>query len=171
MKILSRVPDKTAQLIWQQMPEVKKIKEDHSSAGMRRLAVSVFDHWLRDEREWPLLDCFDGEERRERDQKLLAHWAALFSLTPVYTVRYRGRWPRKARLVLKQYTCRNGFLYQSRFDKSKPPFQFLILPEFGCIYAAGWDDTNVLYFNNRENVQPVVDLALQCGLHILSFDD
>jgi hypothetical protein len=171
MKILSRVPDQTAQLIWQELPEIEKIKEGHSTTDMRRVAVSVFDHWLRDEKEWPLLDCFDGEERRERDRKLLAHWAGVFDLTPAYTVRYRGRWQRKARLVLKQYTSRDGFLCQSRFDKSKSPSQFLILPELKCIYVAGWHDTNVLYFNNREKAQPVLDWALQCGLHVLSFDD
>lgn len=171
MKILSRVPEKTGRLIWQQMPEIRKIKEDHSTTGMRRVAVSVFDHWLRDEVEWSQLDCFEGEERRERDRKLLAHWAAIFDLTPAYTVRYRGRGPRKARMVLKQYTCRDGFLRQSRCDQSKSPSQFLILPELGCIYVAGWDDTNVLYFSDPDKAQPVLDLAVQCGLYVLSFDD
>ena len=170
MKILSRTSDAEAHLIHQKFPDLKKISEKDSDGGMQKIAISIFDHWLRDESEWHLMDCFDGPERTSRDQRLEAHWAAIFDLTQAYTLRYRGRWPNKARLVLKRYTSREGFLRQSKLNMKKSPSQFLILPELGCIYAAGWDDTNILYFKCGETAQPVLDLAIKSGLFLLNYD-
>lgn len=170
MKILSRASEAETWLIHQKFPLLEKVFEKESDGGMPKIAISVFDHWLRDEAEWHLLDCYDGPERTRRDQRLEAHWAAIFDLTPAYTLRYRGRWPNKARMVLKRYTSRDGFLSQSKFNKKNRPSQFLILPELACIYAAGWDDTNILYFTNREMAQPILDAAAKCGLFLLTYD-
>lgn len=94
-----------------QFPALQAVleREGHS---MGRYAISVFDHWLRDESEWHLMDCFEGHERAERDRKFLAHWEAIFDSTEVYTVRWRGRWPRKSKLVIKRYIDKAGFLMQ-----------------------------------------------------------
>lgn len=170
MKILSRVSDVEANLIHQQFPLLEKVLEKESGGGMQKIAISVFDHWLSDESEWHLLDCFKGPERIIRDRKLEAHWAEIFDLTPAYTIRYRGRWPNKAKLVLKRYTNREGFLSQSSLRMTKRPSQFLILPKLECIYAAGWDDTNILYFKNEELVKPVLDLATKVGLFHLNYE-
>jgi hypothetical protein len=169
MKILSRASEEETQFIHQQFPLIREIFEKDSDGGMQKIAISIFDHWLNDESEWHLMDCFDGPERVRRDKTFEAHWAAIFDQTPVYTVRWRGRWPKKTKLVLKRYTSREGFLQQSRFNKLKSPTQFLILPELGCIYAAGWDDTNILYFHDSGKAQPVLQLACEAGLHTLSF--
>lgn len=171
MKILSRVSDADAKRINEQFSNLQVILEDGIAAGMQKVAISVFDHWLRDESEWHLMDCFDGPERHRRDQMFEAHWAAIFDLTPAYTLRWRGRWPKKAKLILKHYTSREGFLRQTRFDKLKAPTQFLILPELGCIYRAGWDDTNILYYHERTKVDEILKLAFQCDLFVLSYDD
>lgn len=170
MKILSSVSNVEAELIHQKFPLLEKVLERDSDGGMQKIAISVFDHWLRDESEWYLMDCFEGPERIIRDRKLEAHWAALFDLTPAYTPRYRGRWPNKAKLVLKRYTNREGFLSQSRLRMTKGPSQFLILPKLECIYAAGWDDTNILYFKNKEVAKPVLDLATKAGLFHLNYE-
>jgi hypothetical protein len=74
----------------------------------------------------------------------------------------------KTKLVLKRYTDREGFLRQSRFNDYGVPSQFIILPELGCIYAAGWDDTNILYFQNKEQAAPVLELATKAGLFCLN---
>lgn len=137
---------------------------------MGRYAISVFDHWLRDESEWHLMDCFEGHERAERDRKFLAHWEAIFDSTEVYTVRWRGRWPRKSKLVIKRYIDKAGFLMQCRFDPQKSPTQFVLLPEYDCIFVASWDDTNVCFFNARERAENVASLAKQYGLYCLEFD-
>lgn len=164
MKILSRISDVEANIIHQQFPLLQNILEKESDGGMQKIAISVFDHWLHDESEWHLMDCFEGAERIIRDRKLEAHWAGIFDLTPAYTIRYRGRWPSKAELVIKRYTNRDGFLSQSRLRMTKSPSQFLILPKLECIYAAGWDDTNILYFKNKELVKPILDVATKVGL-------
>lgn len=169
MKIF-RVPDTVTQASLQrQFPELQAVLE-RESHSMGRFAISVFDHWLRDESEWHLMDCFYGPERVARDKKLLAHWEALFDATEIYTIRYRGRWPHKSKLVIKKYLDRNGFLEHCRFDPHKAPTQFILLPEYDCIFAASWDDTNVAFFNARERAEPLISLAKSCGLHCLEFD-
>lgn len=169
MKIF-RVPDAETQAsLRRQFPEFQAVLE-HRPHSMGRFAISVFDHWLRDEAEWHLLDCFDGPERTVRDRKLLAHWEALFDATEIYTIRYRGRWPHKARLVIKKYLDKNGFLERCRFDPQRAPTQFVLLPEYDCIYVDSWDDTNVVFFNSRERAKPLISLANNCGLHCLEFD-
>ncbi|MEQ4617387.1 MAG: hypothetical protein ABN482_05000 [Corticimicrobacter sp.] len=170
-KILTRLAEQDAQHIHRQFPSMRAILEKDSDGGMQKIAISVFDHWLRDASEWHLMNITDSMERNRRNQSMEAHWASLFDLTPIYTPRWRGRWPGKAKLTLKRYTSRDGFLAQSRFSPSKAPTQFIILPEQGCIYAAGWDDTNVLYFQNRDNAQPVIQLAVAAGLCVLHFDE
>ncbi|WMW80195.1 hypothetical protein RF679_16300 [Undibacterium cyanobacteriorum] len=169
MKLLQSLSDEKQQALKLQFPELRDVREneDHS---MGRFAISVFDHWLRDESEWHLMDCFDGPERSERDQKFRQHWALLFESTEVYTVRYRGRWPRKSKLIIKKYLNKSGFLQQCRIDPTRSPKQFIILPEYDCLFAASWDDTNVCFFNSRERAEPIISLAQQCGLYCLEFE-
>lgn len=169
-KILSSVSEEVAQEIHHQFPYLRGILEMESDGGMLKLAISIFDHWLDDEAEWHLMNCFGGSERRERERKWMAHWTALFDLTPVYTIRSRGRWPHKCRLVLKRYSSRDGFLQRSRPDVCRSPSQFVVLPELGCIYVEGWDDTNVVYFHEPKKIKPLLALAAATGLHVLSFE-
>lgn len=138
---------------------------------MGKAAISVFDHWLRDENEWHLMDCYEGPERINRDRKFLSHWAAIFDTTPVFTFRTRGRFPHKSKKVFKEYLDKEGFLQQCRFDPQKAPEQVVLLPEFDCIYVASWDDTNVVYYNHREKADLIINLAKGVGLHCLEYDD
>jgi hypothetical protein len=69
-------------------------------------------------------------------------------------VRYRGRWPAKAKLVIKRYDDKAGYLRQCRYSDYGVPTQFIIMPELGCIYAAGWDDTNILYYRDAASPRP-----------------
>ena len=171
MKLLSTVGAEVEQRIGRQFPLLRQVVEKEGAVAMGRLAISVFDHWLQESREWHLMECHAGPERQARDEKFAAHWAAIFDLTPVYTVRYRGRWPTKARLVLKQYTDRAGYLERCRVYPLRAPKQLIVLPAFDCIYASSWDDTNVLYFNHLANAEPVVQLAREAGLFVLDFSD
>lgn len=168
-RLPSILPD-LSKAIFEQFPELKKVKEvDPHSMG--KVAISVFDHWLRDESEWHLLDCFSGPERQARDEKFLAHWSAIFDKTKVYTVRYRGRWPTKSKLILKRFVKRAFYIQKSRIQMHRSPNQFIVLPEFDCIYVASWDDTNVLFFNDKAKAEPILQLAENVGLHILEFDN
>lgn len=159
-----------AEAMLARFPALAHVREKEES-GMERLAISVFDHWLRSSHEWHLLDCAHGPERIARDRKWQAHWQALFDATEVYTVRTRGRWPHKQRLQLKQYRDRAFFLQQCRFNSFTEPRQLVLLPAFDCIYCESWDDTNVVFFHSRDKVQKLLDLAQACGLHCLPFAD
>ena len=166
---LQPVDKNLAAEIWAQFPELQAIKENDPNS-MSRVAISVFDHWLRDESEWHLMDCFSGAERERRDKLFREHWSLIFDATPVYTLRYRGRWQKKAKLVLKRFSEKEFFMERSRILMNKSPSQFVILPEFDCIYAASWDDTNVLYYNDRNAAEPILKFARNVGLHSLEYE-
>ena len=169
MRILRTLDTEAQAALTRQFPQLQPVleREPHS---MGRFAISVFDHWLRDDSEWHLMDCYEGAERAERNKKFQAHWEALFDATELYTVRYRGRWPHKSKLVLKKYLDKSGFLDRCRFDPNRAPTQFVMMPEYDCIFVASWDDTNVAFFNSRERAEPVIAMAKKCGLHCLEYD-
>ena len=167
MKMLSRAEASVTEEIRRQFPQLQQIRELAGDGGLQGMAISVFDHWLEDESEWHLLDCYEGAERERRNRLFAQHWAALYDLTPIYTVRYRGRWPAKAKLVIKRYNDKDGYLRQCRYSDYGVPTQFIIMPELGCIYAAGWDDTNILYYRDAALAAPVLKLATEAGLHCL----
>ncbi len=170
MRIFDALDAEAQASLRRQFPEFQAVLE-HRFHSMGRFAISVFDHWLRDESEWSLMECFEGPERIERDRKLLAHWEALFDATDVYTVRYRGRWPHNSKLMIKKHIDKIGFLDRCRIDPRKAPAQFILLPEYDCIFAASWDDTNVAFFNSRDRAEPIIAFAKSCGLHCLEYDD
>lgn len=168
-KNLQSVSKDEAAKIWAQFPELQAIKENEPSS-MSRVAISIFDHWLRDENEWHLMDCFSGAEREQRDKKFREHWSMIFDVTPVYTLRYRGRWQKKAKLVLKRFSEKRFFIERSLTRMNKSPSQFVVLPELHCIYVASWDDTNVLYYADRATVEPILKFAGDVGLHCLEYE-
>lgn len=169
-KILSKVSIDKENSIKLQFPFLQNIKENIDHGNMGRVATSVFDHWITCESEYPLLDNIDAAEQQNRNKKFLSHWAAIFDATEVFTVSYRGQWPQKEKLVIKQYTDKSGYLTQCKQKMLSTPFQFLVLPEFDSLYVASWDDTHELYFNDRLRAEPVLRLAEKSGLHVLEFN-
>lgn len=169
-KILSKLSSDKEKSIKLQFPFLQNVRENIDHGDMGRVATSVFDHWITCESEYHLLDNIDVTEQENRNKKFLSHWVAIFDATEVFTVRYRGQWPQKEKLVIRQYTDKAGYLTQCRHRMSNSPFQFLILPEFDCLYVASWDDTHELYFNDRLRAKPVLYLAEKSGLHVLKYD-
>ncbi len=169
MALFKRVSEQVHIALHTQFPELSAVRANEPHR-MGSVAISVFDHWLRDQSEWHLMDCFEGPERLRRDAVFLLHWEAIFDAISVFTVRSRGRPPHRSRLVFKQYSEKYGYLQQCRIDQRRPPTQLVLLPEFDSIYAASWDDTNIVYFNSRERAEPILKLAQHVGLHFLEFD-
>ncbi|MES2039312.1 MAG: hypothetical protein V4495_15885 [Pseudomonadota bacterium] len=169
-KILSKLSTDKEKSIKLQFPFLQNVRENIDHGDMGRVAISVFDHWITCESEYHLLDNIDVNEQENRNKKFLSHWAAIFDATEVFTVRYRGQWPQKEKLVIKRYTDKAGYLTQCGFKMAILPSQFNILPEFDCLYVASWDDTYKLYFNDRLRAEPVLRLAEKSGLHVLEFN-
>ncbi len=131
-KILSKPGTDKENSIKLQFPFLQNIRENINHGDMRRVAISVFDHWITCESEYHLLDNIYASEQESRNKKFLAHWAAIFDVTEVFTVRYRGQWPQKEKLAIKQYTDKAGYLTQCRQKMSSSPFQFLANSRMKC---------------------------------------
>ena len=141
-------------------PEALKIKQQ-GGTEYPRLAISVFDHWLNEEESSIIENCPESEKTR-RNQNLTAHWQKLFLLTPIFQINENG--------LLKQASDEETFVQESMPlpDKTAEQFQFIIMPEYKAIYAENWDDTNLLWYQNRGLIKPILKSAKESGLYVLN---
>ena len=136
--------------------------EDDDAFPLSKVAISVFDRWLG-EKDLHLLDCKDIEEREDRNRRMLSLWMKIYDKCEI---RCRGD---NDEFRLEP----NRVAYESRcaYDGDRPgsEFQCILIPEFTAIYYENWDDTNVLWYSRRDDVQPLISMALNCGLHAIEF--
>jgi len=55
------------------------------------------------------------------------------------------------------------------YDGDKEDFQCILIPECYAIYYENWEDTNVLWYMDRKDVEPIIELAESCGLHLIEY--
>ena len=165
MPILRKLSRDESELVEPYVRVIQAIWDDLDISPFQKVAVSIFDRWLLEDHH--LLEWADYREREDRNRKLLCHWDRIFRETDVYTIRFRGRWPKKQRIVSKKYVDREGYLRRCHFDWEK--FQWGIIPEYEAIYHEHWDDTNVLWYRDRKQADVVLKWAQECGLHAIEY--
>ena len=124
-----------------------------------RLFISVFDRWLG-RKHIDLLTCQTAAERESRNVRLLNHWSLVADQCSLYELRF-------GRLIFVE--SRTAFLARCAYDPKKPARRFVkvFIPEFRAIYSEDWDDTNVVWYQDRDRVKPLLEWAEECGLHVL----
>ena len=152
------------------LPDFKKLIEyddDIRANGLYKLVfVSVFDHWLLpDEAEAIHVDD-NLKELYARRVKFKRFIEEVFRSTTLYTYRYK----RHDRLHVQKLTTLQSVLHRCRFDRlwseSGRGYSFL-LPVYGAIYQEEFDWTNMIWYQDEEQVQPLLAAAEGAGLHLL----
>jgi len=71
--------------------------------------------------------------------------------------------------VLGVLPCAERFLARCARDPDRPGHRFprVALPELQAYYAEDWDDTNFVWYASRERVEPLLEWARACELHVL----
>lgn len=142
-------------------------KEEHPS-NLSGMAVTVFDHWLSREEANRLLERVPSEEQASRDARHARFCALLIARTPVLSFVFRRR--AKDRVTFRKFTDHEALtkycIPGGGQTLGHRHFQ-VVLPELGCAFFESWDDTHHFYFTNPAAIEPLRELAGQCGLYLL----
>ena len=147
---------------------VQKATEDCTPSECCWVGVTVFDHWLHEDRSyWRISEATDAQ-KRDWDRRIGEFLRGLVALdTPVH-FKYRGR-PRGVTQRL-QFACFTGAepveaYLQRRYDDAYNPQ--VVLPELGINLRFGDDWTLYLVYRSQDLLLPVCELAARLGLYLL----
>ncbi len=142
--------------------------EDGLPSHLKCISVSVFDHWLTRDEANELLENVPPEEQRIRTARQAKFCALLVAGTPALAFAFRRR--------ARDRTTFREFISSEALSKYCTPsggktlrhrhFQ-IVLPELGCAFFEGWDDTHHFFFNDPSSVDLIRQWAGQCGLYLL----
>lgn len=145
-----------------------KANEDCTPEECRWVAVTVFAHWLHEDRSyWRISEASDAQ-KRDWDRRIADFLRGLAALdTPVH-FRYRGR-PRGVtqRLQFAAFTGSepvDSYL-QRRYDDAYNPQ--VVLPELGINLRFGDDWTLYLVYRSQQSLLTVCALAARLQLYLL----
>ena len=172
IKMNSNISTQEAQKIKQQLPYLKKLVEEDDAVlngnPYQPIFVSVFDHWLSEaEASEQVYVDEDIEELRSRRKKFRDFITGVYQQLPLYTWKYK----RHHRLHIQQPTTLADVLrkcdFENLYSLSGKKYGFL-LPDCSAVYAENWDWTNVIWYLDKDKIEPLVVQAQKAGLHILT---
>lgn len=147
---------------------VQKATEDCTPSECCWVGVTIFPHWLHEDRSyWRISEATDAQ-KRDWDRRIGEFLRGLAALdTPVH-FRYRGR-PRGVtqRLQFARFTGSEPVdtYLQRRYDEAYNPQ--VVLPELGINLRFGDDWTLYLVYHSQDRLLPVCELAARLALYLL----
>jgi len=152
---------KTTLSLFKQFPKITKCDGDFDLV-MNAARITIFDHYLNVEEVVNLLDNVDSIERYRRDEIWRTFNKLLVTSSPCYYV----KWVKSPqRLLFKEPSSIDKLLVA--MEPSDNRGLLLAFPELGVLYQQYWDDTHLLYFLNKDAIQPLMDIARKSGLNVL----
>ena len=108
----------------------------------------------------------DLVELNSRRQKFRDFIEEISNQTDLYSWKYKRHYrfhiqkPKSLKDVLRKCD------FDNLWSQSGQRYSFL-LPEYSAVYAEEWDWTNILWYTEREKIEPFLASAKKNGLHIL----
>lgn len=153
-----------------QYPWLRTVASQEGSlpAQLKSVAISVFDHWLSRDEANQLLENVPREVQAGRDARHAEFCALVVAKTPVLSFAFRGR--RNDRTVFREFISAEA-LARYCMPHGGPTLRHhkfrVFLPELGCAFFEGWDDTHHFYSKNAVSLSAIQGWAKQCGLYVL----
>lgn len=147
-----------------QYPDISRVYQGEASGVYKRLAISVFDHWLSAEEAARLLVEANHQSYCLIHKSFNLAFAEAFGCLGF---RLRGRF--KNKVIFKTFTHQHGlqeYLEPASFSVSQSCMLQVVLPEISAIYFEGFDSTNYLYYRDEAKIAPFLELARKHGLYI-----
>lgn len=151
-------------------PELDKVVAVEDTDKYQYMAISVFDHWLKEDEAFDLLSDVPEDEQLQRDRKFDLFSEKIIENTEVVNFTFKGRWS-KARPVFRKFTsnvCKINYMKSASNYVSSNFFFKVALPELEALYFESWDDTNVFYLRNEKHAELIESWANECGLYRLN---
>jgi len=145
-----------------------KANDECAPAECCWVAVTIFPHWLHENRSYLRITEATDAQRRDWDRRISEFLRGLAALdTPVH-FRYRGR-PRGVtqRLQFAAFTGSEPVetYLQRRYEDAYNPQ--VVLPELGINLRFGDDWTLYLVYRSQQTLLPVCELAARLELYLL----
>ncbi len=169
MRTLVNLNKHRQRLLAEQFPDVLGLESCSGNFGYKRIAISVFDHWLSRSEANELLNNIDAAERERRNKIHRFLNEKIISSTSCLTYKIKGRL-RKRHPIFKRFAnSRSASNYVKPNDNSiSSNYYFrLVLPELEAIYYEGSDDTNYLYYKEEALLADFFEWVEECGLNII----
>ncbi|MBC6611810.1 hypothetical protein H8B15_12820 [Hymenobacter sp. BT507] len=146
------------------LPQIKKqlYKDRELYHG---ICISIFEKWLSKD------EC---EKIYKTNPTILAAWRSrlenvvteFYKLTTIYLWRHKNNYrivfykPNDSKHLYKRCNIRNQIWSTGHsYD--------LLLPEYSAVYSEEFDWTNIIWYNDFEKIQPLLELVRKSGLYIL----
>lgn len=167
MRKLINLSKQTQKKLLSQFPDILKVNACEDGHKYKRIAISVFDHWLLEDEALKLLNNINEEEQKRRNDLLYAFNKVLFDRTLCFTYRFKGR--NKNHPVFKRFVDKNAACcYVKPNGEMAGKFLYkLVLPELEALYFEGWDNTCHLYFKDKKTVNNLIEWVKESGLYML----
>lgn len=151
--------------IKEKLPSLQKLIEKKET-DYQMIFVSVFDHWLTQDEFEPEIHAEDPKEILIRREKLKCFTIGLFNMTPTFTwkTKKNNRFFLYPLETVKQIL--NKCEFQNQHGETGQRYD-IILPELKAVYSEEWDWTNIIWYRDKKEIQPLIDLAQQSDLYIL----
>lgn len=159
----TRQRDLTAQFPW-----LMDVDLHEQRADVRILSVSVFDHRLSHEEACEKLENVQADEQARRDALLADFCSRMIAETEVLSFVQRGRQSR--RIVFRRFLSKEVISEYCRPGGGKVfghRHFHVILPELGCAFYEGWDDTYHFFFTRSGIEEAARVWASQSGVYVL----
>ncbi|KAA9340265.1 hypothetical protein [Adhaeribacter soli] len=146
------------------LPGFKNILEG-GEENFKKLAVSVFDHWLTEE-ECVQIYNTDEKEIKSRREKFKQVISDLFVETETFIWRYKKR----NRIFVYPPNSLNHLQLKCDIDQQtglSGQRYSILLPEFSAIYSEEWDWTNLIWYKDENKIKPFLEIIQRASLHIL----
>ena len=143
--------------------EIDKLIEDDGGLGYKKLAISVFSHWLTAKEANVLLDNIPNNIERIRTIKLQQFIVSLCKKFDCYLIVDNGKRqvPEYKKVISKE---------QIKVSHSRMPNNgrvILIVPELKIIYCENCDFTHYFYYQDKKLLSRLENLVKKKGLHLI----
>jgi len=134
------------------LPNVKYLLKN-GKENYNKIFVSVFENWLKPEELDRLYDQdFDVlAKRRFRFEQIICEF---YNMTSTYIWRYKRHYriifykPTSLQHLLLKCDIKNqNYWFDHRYD--------ILLPEFSAVYSEGSDWTNIIWYRNLQQIEPL----------------
>ena len=162
MKKLTKIQ---TEQIKERLPFLQNLIEGEDT-DYQPIFVSIFDHWLTPDEFQPEIHTQDKGELNQRREKFKNFNVGLYNLTNIYSWKNK----RHKRFFIYPFTSLNQltkkYNIEDQHGESGRRYD-IIIPDLDAVYSEEWDWTNIIWFRDREKINPLINLAKESGLHIL----
>ena len=139
---------------------ISKVLEMEENETYSQISISVFNHWLSEEEAFEQLNQVSANKQLERNAKHFVFSELLIKKFKVFGYIYLKK-TEETRFV--EFISDRELL---KYMKQGSRF-YIVIPEIESIYTYGFDDTNHLYYKNKNVLEQIEPLIKHASLYLI----